>query len=54
MVLNVLTFLVSLTWVASFVVRLYMPDFMGTAAVDSCMLLIVGYWFSVQAVKKKR
>jgi hypothetical protein len=52
MVLNVLTFLVSLTWVASFIVRLYVPSFMGNAAVDSCMLLIIGYWFSVQASTK--
>ncbi len=49
-----LTITVSIAWVASLIARMLSPSFAVGPAVDSAMLLVLGYWFSLNAVNKNK
>lgn len=51
---NFLTVLVIVAWVMSFAIRTVHPDFTGSSAVDAGLLLVLGYWFSSNAVRRTR
>ena len=50
---DILTLVVVGAWLASFVIRVFNPTFPAGAGVDAAMLLIIGWWFSAKAVKKR-
>jgi hypothetical protein len=49
---SILTMLVTITWTASFVVRIYIPTWTAGTALDTGMLLVLGYWFGTSALRK--
>jgi len=49
---TVLTTVISLGWIASFIVRLSRPDWPPGPAVDAIMLVVVSYWFAAQAMRR--
>jgi hypothetical protein len=49
-----LTLVVSGAWISAFVPRAFFGVPMSVAApLDAAMLLVLGYWFSREAIKKK-
>ena len=47
-----LTLAVTGAWLASLIIRLYRPEWNAASGLDALMLLIVGYWFSVNSIRK--
>lgn len=47
-----LTITVSFAWIASIVARIMVPSWPAGAGIDSAMLLVLGYWFSINAARR--
>ena len=49
---TIFTLLMTGAWVVSFVVRVFDEKFVPPATVDAGMLLVLGYWFSTNALRR--
>jgi hypothetical protein len=52
-ILTALTIIVCATWLATFVARILHHSYEGSAAVDTAMLLLLGFWFGSSAMSRK-
>lgn len=53
-VLTALTVIVCVTWLITFAARLMHHTYEGSAAVDTAMLLALGFWFGSSALSRDK
>jgi lysophospholipid acyltransferase (LPLAT)-like uncharacterized protein len=53
-VISALTLIVCITWLITFAARILHHSYEGSAAVDTAMLLLLGFWFGTSALSSRK